>query len=84
MNIKLNIKKANISILYFSLFILTLTSCKNQVKEKEESYIKYVNPLIGTSGHGHTCPGSIVPFGMLQVSPDNGIAEWDLNPTKIG
>jgi len=84
LNIKLNIKKANISILYFSLFILTLTSCKNQVKEKEKSYIKYVNLLIGTSGHGCTCPGSIVPFGMLQVSPDNGIAEWDLNPTKIG
>ena len=41
-------------------------------------------PSPGTSGHGHTCPGSIVPFGMLQVSPDNGIAEWDLNPTKIG
>jgi len=63
---------------------LTLTSCKNQVKEKEKSYIKYVNLLIGTSGHGHTCPGSIVPFGMLQVSQDNGIEKRDLNPTKIG
>ena len=73
----MNIKKANISILYISLFILTVISCKNQVKENEEPYIKYVNPLIGTSGHGHTYPGATVPFGMLQVSPDNGISEWD-------
>ena len=73
----MNIKKAKISILYISLFVLTLTSCKNQVKENTESYIKYVNPLIGTSGQGHTYPGATVPFGMLQVSPDNGIAKWD-------
>ena len=73
----MNIKKAKISILYISLFVLTLTSCKNQVKENKESYIKYVNPLIGTSGQGHTYPGATVPFGMLQVSPDNGIAKWD-------
>ncbi|MBP8792301.1 MAG: GH92 family glycosyl hydrolase [Lutibacter sp.] len=37
----------------------------------------YVNSFIGTGGHGHTYPGATVPFGMLQVSPDNGISEWD-------
>ncbi|MDA8850165.1 GH92 family glycosyl hydrolase, partial [Flavobacteriaceae bacterium] len=31
----------------------------------------------GTGGHGHTYPGATVPFGMLQVSPDNGISGWD-------
>jgi len=38
---------------------------------------KFVDPFIGTGGHGHTYPGATVPFGMLQVSPDNGISKWD-------
>ncbi|MBI2429072.1 MAG: glycoside hydrolase family 92 protein, partial [Ignavibacteriales bacterium] len=28
-------------------------------------------------GHGHTYPGATVPFGMVQVSPDNGRDGWD-------
>ena len=32
---------------------------------------------MGTGGHGHTYPGATVPFGMLQVSPDNGVSSWD-------
>jgi predicted alpha-1,2-mannosidase len=31
---------------------------------------KFVRPMVGTSGHGHTFPGAIVPFGMVQLSPD--------------
>ncbi|MES2704297.1 MAG: GH92 family glycosyl hydrolase [Bacteroidota bacterium] len=38
---------------------------------------KYVDPLIGTGGHGHTYPGATVPFGMVQLSPDNGQEGWD-------
>ncbi|MFN0032195.1 MAG: hypothetical protein ACKVOR_08565, partial [Flavobacteriales bacterium] len=30
----------------------------------------YVNPFIGTGGHGHTYPGATAPFGMVQLSPD--------------
>jgi len=37
----------------------------------------YVNPFIGTSGHGHTFPGATTPFGMVQLSPDTGIKGWD-------
>ena len=37
----------------------------------------YVNPMIGTGGHGHTFPGAIVPHGMIQPSPDTRINEWD-------
>lgn len=39
--------------------------------------IDYVNPFIGTDGHGHTYPGATVPFGMVQLSPDNGRGGWD-------
>ena len=42
-----------------------------------QQLIKYVDPLIGTGGHGHTYPGATVPFGMVQLSPDNGTQGWD-------
>ena len=38
---------------------------------------QYVDPFIGTGGHGHTYPGATVPFGMVQLSPDNGSQGWD-------
>ncbi|MCD4723666.1 MAG: glycoside hydrolase family 92 protein, partial [Bacteroidales bacterium] len=37
----------------------------------------YVNPFIGTGGHGHTYPGAMVPFGMVQLSPDTRKDNWD-------
>jgi len=33
--------------------------------------------MIGTGGHGHCYPGATVPFGMVQLSPDNGTEGWD-------
>ncbi len=39
--------------------------------------ISYVDPFIGTGGHGHTFPGPTAPFGMVQPSPDNGTGGWD-------
>jgi predicted alpha-1,2-mannosidase len=42
------------------------------------NYAKIVNPFIGTGGHGHTFPGAVAPFGMVQVSPDTRIdGSWD-------
>ncbi len=29
-----------------------------------------VDPFIGTAGKGHTFPGAVAPFGMVQLSPD--------------
>ena len=37
----------------------------------------YVNPFVGTAGHGHTFPGAVVPFGMVQLSPDTYNRGWD-------
>ncbi|MCW3159824.1 GH92 family glycosyl hydrolase [Chryseobacterium oryctis] len=43
-----------------------------------QNYSQYVNPFIGTGGHGHTFPGATVPFGMVQLSPDTRIdGSWD-------
>ncbi|MCC6280967.1 MAG: GH92 family glycosyl hydrolase [Saprospiraceae bacterium] len=41
--------------------------------------LSYVDPFIGTGGHGHTYPGATAPFGMVQLSPDTRIdmMDWD-------
>lgn len=39
--------------------------------------IEWVDPFIGTGGHGHTYPGATAPFGMVQLSPDTRLEGWD-------
>lgn len=43
----------------------------------EKTPVDYVNPFIGTGGHGHTYPGATLPFGMVQLSPDTRLTGWD-------
>src|SRR5882672_479061 len=38
---------------------------------------RFVDPFIGTAGHGHTFPGATMPFGMVQLSPDTRLGGWD-------
>ena len=50
----------------------------NKKRNIPTKYVQYVKPLIGTGGHGHTFPGAVVPFGMVQLSPDTrNDASWD-------
>ena len=44
---------------------------------KENDYASLVNPLIGTDYKGNVYPGAQAPFGMVQLSPDNGLPGWD-------
>lgn len=37
----------------------------------------YVDPLIGTGGHGHVFVGANVPFGLVQAGPTSLRTEWD-------
>ncbi len=60
--------------LWLGLGLLVLAGCTNT---ETPQYTDYVNPFIGTGGHGHTFPGAIVPNGMIQPSPDTRIYEWD-------
>ncbi|MGN1214465.1 MAG: glycoside hydrolase family 92 protein, partial [Bacteroidaceae bacterium] len=39
----------------------------------------WVNPLIGTSGMGHTFPGACAPFGLVQLSPDTDTIPHNVN-----
>lgn len=48
------------------------------LKISSQNFVQYVNPFIGTGGHGHTFPGAVLPFGMVQLSPDTRIdGSWD-------
>ena len=43
----------------------------------QQDLTRYVDPFIGTGGHGHTFPGATRPFGMVQLSPDTRLTGWD-------
>ena len=64
-----------ISTLLGCSLLLGTVSCSQQSTTPD--YTAYVNPFIGTGGHGHTFPGAIVPNGMIQPSPDTRIYDWD-------
>lgn len=59
---------------------MSINACSEQQaanNTEDRSLVSYVDPFIGTAAHGHTYPGATVPFGMVQVSPDNGKDGWD-------
>ncbi|GAB4279037.1 MAG: GH92 family glycosyl hydrolase [Marinilabiliales bacterium] len=57
--------------------VAVLASCGDSITKKKENPVDYVNPFIGTGGHGHTYPGASLPFGMVQLSPDTRLDGWD-------
>ena len=61
-------------LLSIAAILVLFCSCQ---KGQPEDNARFVNPFIGTAAHGHTFPGAVVPFGMVQVSPDNGRNGWD-------
>ena len=65
----------HISLLAVSL--LALAACTPEKQQEADDYTQYVNPFIGTDFTGNTYPGAQVPFGMVQLSPDNGLPGWD-------
>ena len=42
-----------------------------------QDYTQYVNPFIGTGGHGHVFLGANVPFGNIQAGPTQKKQGWD-------
>ena len=59
-------------------FLLVLGGCTSpQSSQPETDYTQLVNPFIGTDFTGNTYPGAQAPFGMVQLSPDNGLGGWD-------
>jgi predicted alpha-1,2-mannosidase len=66
--------------LFFILLIQIAVACsydKGLRLETLDTWGFFVDPMIGTDAHGHTFPGAVRPFGMVQLSPDNPVSGWD-------
>jgi predicted alpha-1,2-mannosidase len=59
------------------LCLLILVPFQGHAQRDRGDLTRYVDPFVGTGGHGHTFPGAIVPFGMVQLSPDTRLTGWD-------
>ncbi len=62
------------------LIVITLgtaffLSCSQQ--RDTSNYSAYVNPYIGSDYHGHVFVGANVPFGAVQLGPNNANETWD-------
>ncbi|MGZ3927553.1 MAG: GH92 family glycosyl hydrolase [Mucilaginibacter sp.] len=67
-------------LLFRAVLFLAFISCFatiSSAQKKKNDYTQLINPFIGTGGHGHTYPGAVVPFGMVQLSPDTRLEGWD-------
>ncbi|HRC67009.1 MAG TPA: hypothetical protein PK976_03625, partial [Bacteroidales bacterium] len=53
-----------------------IMGCHREFSSGEEP-ARWVDPFIGTAGHGHTYPGATLPFGMVQLSPQTRLEGWD-------
>ncbi len=56
---------------------LPLPAFANPQGEDASDPLRWVDPRIGTGGHGHCFPGSSVPFAAVQLSPDTFNDQWD-------
>ena len=65
-----------ITLLMCSVFAMTACTTGKQ-QPVADNYSQCVNPFIGTDFTGNTYPGAQAPFGMVQLSPDNGLPGWD-------
>lgn len=54
-----------------------VVACAPDTQKSITDYTSFVNPFIGTDFTGNTYPGAQAPFGMVQLSPDNGLPGWD-------
>ena len=63
-------EKRCVWLLLLSLMLMPLTGMAGNLTQ-------LVNPRIGTGGHGHVFVGANVPFGMIQLGPNEHTRGWD-------
>ncbi|MDR3251069.1 MAG: hypothetical protein LBT42_05330, partial [Tannerella sp.] len=57
--------------------ILFFISFLNGFSADAQRLTDYIDPFIGSGGHGHVFVGASVPFGAVQVGPSNFFKGWD-------
>ena len=63
------------TIYIITLLLTALSACSRHTDEA--LLTRYVDPRIGSGGHGHVFVGASVPFGMVQLGPTSITQEWD-------
>ena len=66
-----------ISLLVVVVLLLAACTSSPKIADSGREPASYVDNFIGTGGHGHTYPGATAPFGMVQLSPDTRMDDWD-------
>ena len=56
---------------------LATSGVAKQDYSKSEGLLQYVDPYIGSGFHGHVFVGTSVPYGMVQLGPNNIHKGWD-------
>jgi predicted alpha-1,2-mannosidase len=79
---KLFSKKITFTVFGIGIVLMGVSSNTNaqtkaKVKAKTPSLTSFVDPMIGAGGHGHVFVGASVPFGAVQLGPDNLYKGWD-------
>lgn len=71
-------KLKSIKTLGLSFLLGALASCQlTSGSTNDDSLTQYVDPYIGSGGHGHVFVGASVPFGAIQAGPSNFHKGWD-------
>lgn len=70
-------QKSYFFYIFFLVFLMFSAIGMHGQSLQKNKLTNFVNPFIGTGGHGHTYPGATMPFGMVQLSPDTRLDGWD-------
>src|SRR5580692_6999630 len=79
--------------LTFFLQLILMAGCFIRAHAEDPSHLSdYIRPMVGTQGgEGNTYPGPSAPFGMIQISPDTDVTNWNTDsgyafedPTILG
>lgn len=65
-----------LSLAFFALALSQIVASEPIVGGASADLTAFVDPMIGTGGSGHTYPGAVYPFGMVQLSPDTEVKGW--------
>jgi len=73
----IKMKQFNFILLAFATFFVLSCIPPKQQNTIKTDYTRFVDPYIGSDYHGHVFVGANVPFGAVQLGPNNPTQGWD-------
>ncbi|SDS47270.1 alpha-1,2-mannosidase, putative [Mucilaginibacter mallensis] len=70
-------KRIRLSLIFIVIFLTGIIPVVKAQSSKSHHLTSYVDPYIGAGGHGHVFIGASVPFGAVQLGPENFYKGWD-------